>query len=407
VGGPSSPTLTVGAGVTIAFAPGFGIQVGTSGIGNGGLVVQGTVGTGPECAPVVFTTDVGVAPIPGDWGELHFGSGTLATTNITNLILEYAGGSDNSDPSEFASLFVDGYLGDFTVPLSNVTASNNAAAGMVFVGDHTGPSSASSGTLTVTDWLPDQDPFRIFPDATWMLSFVKVSTADAKNGFVHTTGTGGAGTTVDVTQTWPSIEPLAYVLGEESDTFTSLYVDGAGGAAATLTIAAPNTLRLGNGFVIYVDESGSGLGGLQANASASQPITFTSLSGVPEPGAWGGILFSGYGTTLSSVSGVTIDSAGSGAGNIVTGCTMTGNTVGAIGIFANADGICVPAPTLENITFSSLPPGVWGVLGLSQDPTTITSLATMDGNVFPSTSTAVFDCPFGESGPMGNWQCSY
>jgi hypothetical protein len=411
VGGSASPTLTIGPGVTIAFGSGYGLQVGfdigASASAPGGLVVQGT-----ECAPVVFTTDVAVAPKAGDWGVAHLEYQVLPTSSISNLILQYAGGVDDSDPSVSASLFVDagvpgGAYGDIAVSLSNVRASNNYAAGMVFFGQHTGPSTASSGTLTVTDWPATSDPFKIFWDSAGMLSSVHLSTGTTPDGFVHLYCSGDFGQAVDVTQTWPSIAPLAYVLGESSDGTNAINIQSSGGTTAILTIAAPNTLRLGSQFWIQVDPYGLAAGALIANGTISKPIVFTSLSGSPDPGSWSGITLDYPGAGMSSITYATIDSAGSGTVEVGCGDVITN---GAISLLGTAAGDCVAAPTLSNITFTNLPPETYGILAINVSQTTATALATTDGNTFSSmSSNLVYTCPDPDGcGPGGSapfWQC--
>jgi hypothetical protein len=183
-GQDTSPVLTIGPGVTVAFGTGTGLQVGASEsvTNNGGLIVQGT-----ECAPVVFTTNVATAPKPGDWGTAQLDYQTLGTSSISHLILQYAGGADNARANNVpaASLLLDGSGGDFTVPISDVTASHNYSGGIVFFGVQTGLSATSSGTLTVTDWKATADPFAMDVNMAGALSAVNLSTGSTTGGFVH------------------------------------------------------------------------------------------------------------------------------------------------------------------------------------------------------------------------------
>jgi hypothetical protein len=373
--------LTIGPGVTLAFGNGEGLQVGN--VGPGGLIVQGT-----SCAPVVFTTDVAAAPKAGDWGTAQLDYQTLGTSSISNLILQY-GGNDGSRPRLPASLLLDGQGGDFTVPLSNVTVSNNYAGGIAFYGPKTSLSSTSTGTLTVTDWPATADPFTMDFNVAGTLSAVTLSTGSTAGGFVHLFQTSNEGVTV--AEHWPSIAPLAYVLGETDDD-GNVNIDSQGGAAAIVTIDAPNTLRLGSAFTIVVDDNDTGLGGLVANGAAGKPIVFTSLSGLAEPGAWSGIELNYPGTGLSSISDVTIDSAGT-----LSRCSGQG-AIYLVGTSAGND--CVDAPTLTNITFTNLPSGAAGILATNVSASTATALGA-DGDTAPSANAVVYTCP--ES--PGNWQC--
>jgi hypothetical protein len=372
VGGSASPTLTIGPGVTVAFGRGTMFYVGSDAAGAGGLVVQGSA-----CAPVVFTTDVAVAPAAGDWGQVALESQTLPTSSVSNLIVQYAGANVIYGFALASSLLVS----DVQVPLSNVTLSNNAATGFWFSGLHAGPSPASSGTLTVTDWPTTSDPFIIDCDAAGLLSSVHLSTRSAPNGYVHLTSDP-----IDVSEHWPSISPLYYALGLLNDS-SQVKIGNSGGAdTVTLTIDAPNTLRLGNGFVIDVDEGA--LGALQVNGSGSSPILFTSLTGVPAPGIWNGMQFDyAAGAPPSSISNVTIDSAGGFGINCTAGAVQGAILLEDLGV----NGSCVSAPTLTDITFTSLPSGAYGFLATNVSPATATALASTDGNVFPSSSQGVYN----------------
>jgi hypothetical protein len=182
------------------------------------------------------------------------------------------------------------------------------------------------------------------------------------------------------------------VLGEDQDNST-LNIDSAGGTAAILTIAAPNTVRIGGALTLAVDNNETGLGGLVANGSAGKPILFTSLSGLPEPGAWSGIQLFFPGSGVSSLTDVTIDSAGT-----LAYCSGQG----AIWLLPLGDqDDCVAAPTLSDITFTNLPSGAAGILASNVSPSLATALSN-DGDTVPNANSVVYTCPE----PPGDWQCN-
>jgi hypothetical protein len=386
IGGTSSPVLTVGPGVAIAFGPGTQLLVGDQ---LGGLVLQGTA-----TLPVVFTSDAST-PKAGDWGGVEFKPQTLPITNLTNLIMHYGGHSVNNLPyhSVPASFFVAGQNGDFAVTLSNVRVAHNAGTAFAFVGAHTGPASNSSGTLTATNWGSSGDPFLIDPDAASMLSVVQLSVGSATNGYVNLDSPVHS-LQVDTTQTWPSIAPLTYVIGESTYGNNELdIVPNGATTTTTLTVAAPNTVRLGSHFVITVDPSSTALAAIQANATASAPIAFESLSGAAQPGEWDGLVFNYNGPGLpSALTNVTVDSAGEVSGY---------GTLGAILTIGEGPGsTCVPGPTLSGITFKNLPATSYGIVALDVTGSTATTYST--GNVFGAGALSVYTTP--ES--SGDWQCN-
>lgn len=378
VGGPTGPVLTVEAGVAVAFGPGTQLSVGGS-QGSGGLVVNGTTSS-----PVVFTSD-GPTPKAGDWGGVDLQSLTSATSNISSLIVHYGGNAANAGPlmtSTAAALLLDGSNGDFTISLSDITVSHNAGTGIAFFGQHTGPASASSGTLTVTDWAAVADPFFIFPDAVALLSSVTLSTGTTPGGYVDVVAPGVIPNVVDMAEHWPSIAPLTYVLGQPTYGALELDVVAMGAQSTILTIDAPNTVRFGGAFDLKVDPQGDGLAGLHAAGTAAAPILFESLAAGPQPGSWQGIEFD-YGTlnNNSSLQNVTIDSAGG----------FTNPATGAILLQGTDQGACVPGPTLTGVTFTNLPSGAYGILATDVTGATADTYSTT--NTFPSGSPGVYTPP--------------
>ncbi len=408
----SGATLTINAGVTIGFGTDSTLMV------NGGLVAAGT-----PCLPVVLTSD-SATPAPGAWRGVDIAtpdSGVPASGRLMNLVVQYGGKAPVGETRNLGAIGVDGDYADFSVTLANVMVSNNYGAGIVFYGPRTGPSPASSGTLRITDWGAATDSIVIFPNAADMLAPLRLSAeplapkADAgtprqgsvRLSTVSATRAGGQAAEINRSETWPSIYPFSYVLGRVNPTPSQVdYVqsDGsslmvAGPTAVTLTIASPNTLRLGNRFSIVVDPGvvgdfvvpGNG-SALVANGSAGR-IVFTSLEGSPTPGSWDGILLNYPGAGKSSIRNVVFDSAG--AGIVVVGDDGVYPTNGgALELAWFYGAMCESGgPILENLTFTNLPL-VHDYPIIAHDVAPATAMAYQGGgNTFPGASTVLVDAP--------------
>lgn len=407
----ATTVLTIDPGVTIAFGANTSLSV----TGGAGLIV-GAVGpsngpsSGPPCAPVVFTSD-STAPTPGIWDQVYIQAPSAPGSSISNLIVQYAGSMSYSTSIGYSAFELDGRptpyaLGDFTVQLANVTLSHNGAQGFLFYGNHTGPA-PGSGTLTVTDNPAGADPFNLFPDAAGLLNNVSLSVGAATQGTVHLAIPGVIGNTnteiVDTTQTWPSVWPLVYVLGEPQNVFRSQadspVLDVASGPAAdaglaVLTIAAPNTFLVETGFYMTVNgyfgyAIDTNNGAIVANGSCSAPISFGPLE---DGGTWAGMYLAYPGSASSRMSYVAFHSAGnygdydsvSCGGHGPPGPSFNGAT-GSL-VLGPLGNMCEPAPALSNLTFDfeNIPAdaGAWGILALTVgDPSSLDALNP--GAVYP------------------------
>lgn len=83
VGTGGTATLTVEAGTTLKFRPGYRLDVAAS--GGGSLVVAGTT-----AAPITLTS-AAAAPAAGDWVGILFSGVPPASTKIDHAVIEYAG----------------------------------------------------------------------------------------------------------------------------------------------------------------------------------------------------------------------------------------------------------------------------------------------------------------------------
>jgi len=121
-------TLTIESGTTVKFAASSGIQIGT-GASKGALVAKGT-----SSNRVIFTRNAA----SGNWGNINFNAGTLATTTIEYADIQYS--SDvyisSTSPSIKNSTIKDItgsygiYLSSANPVLENVTITTNSTYGM-------------------------------------------------------------------------------------------------------------------------------------------------------------------------------------------------------------------------------------------------------------------------------------
>jgi hypothetical protein len=393
-------TLTIEAGVTVAFGNGTGLQVAAT--SSAGLQVEGS--TSPtSCAPVVFTSDA-PSPTAGSWGTVELDSNLTDNSAISNLVIQYAGGAYNGpvfSPAVQAALLVDGTGHDIQLPISNVTAWQNGGSGIVFLGKNTGPAQGSSGALSVTDWPASANPFQIDAAAAFLLPSVHLqsqpvypaTTIIPRDGpdplgwvYLYTTPNTDTTWPIDQDTTWPAI-PMPYVLGEQANGATYMWINGAGATAATLTIESPNTIQIGPQYWFNVDTNGV----LVAEGNITfEPIPPGDSPDAATAGEWGGFYFSGWGGTMSrsSLVGVTISGA---AGPASSGPALYCSDDPAAIMLVGGNG-CQCPPTLEDITFLSQPSESYAIDGENIDPTSVDALTYSDGNNFVGIQPVEWPC---------------
>jgi hypothetical protein len=377
VGSSASPTLTVRAGVKLAFAAGTSIDVGDG--EPGGLQVLGT-----STSHVTFTSAAS-SPAAGDWAGIQLASQARSDSSLSYLDLGFAGAAQGL--AQQAALVIDGTQdggADVKPTLVHVAISSSKGSGFFFQGSHTGPGSGSA-QLSVAGWDSASSghfyPFVIDPDAAGMLPVTLSATPSSPTAAVSLQNYQKKDV-VDTTQTWPALS-LPYLLGADGTT------DGLtiGGPSATvLTVAAPNTLQFTHAYGITVsnDPTNTNMNGtLVASASSGSPITFTSASSSPAAGDWAGIQFQ-FGASGSGDSSLTfcnIQYAG--------GIYQVNTDYGAVTTIGNAPfHVCdLAGPTIQSCTFSGIPSGQNGIIAAQVSTSQTNGYASQ--NTFPSGITPV------------------
>lgn len=400
------PVLTIEPGVTVTFASGASLSIG---MGQTAAAPGGLQAVGTAASPIVLTSDA-ANPSAGAWGGVYFNPTADATSTLSDAVVKYAGQQFApllNTPVDLGSIYVDAGtaspLGNSTalhILLSNLTVSNNGGSGIVFFGPYAG-FAASSGALTIPDWVSGGYPIVIDPNSADTLPTTLTTGSgrqDAIGILAEEANMSGGGQHILIhDETWPSL-PIPYIVDESdySDTSSAgdcgLFVDGTASATITLTIAAPNTVEFqkpaaGGACGIYVSQNHSG-GQIIANASVSSPIVFTSAQATPAAGDWAGI-------TVSS------DTADFGSTSFAY-CTLSyaaGTTYGAppgsSELFFNANPACLPSgggpgtagPPVTNCAFTNYAGCAIDGLDLLNEGTTYGADTTgANGNTFTPAS---------------------
>lgn len=250
-------TLTLEAGVTIAFAENIGMDIGDS--ESGALIANGTA-----LEPVTFTSSQ-ATPAAGDWKNIYIDENAQSSTNFTYCIFEY-GGADN-------------YY-DFTVGMNSSEAGfsncifRHSERQGIRLYDEAEFSAFENNTIESCGTYP----MSIFPN------------------YVHTIGTGNTFTTeqygiyIDNDQdytlttehTWEK-QTCAYIIDGCID------IQSDYGSGAILRIAPGAEFHFKSGGSIEVADSYAGT--LLAVGTATEPIIFTTNNSIPKAGQWRHIYF--------------------------------------------------------------------------------------------------------------------
>jgi len=269
-------TLTIEAGVTLAFAPGARLVVGEWKTGK--LVVKGT----PE-KPVTFTASGD--KVPGSWAGVFIGS-SGDRSSLDGLVIEHAGGPDDG------ALTVSGAEG---ITLRASTIRSAKSLGLFATGEEVALETVSGTTFESVGVAAARLP----PSCTGAVAADNVFPKDA-TGVVQVQG--GA---VDKAINWKPIGAPWVVLGE-------LRVEGQNGQSPTWIIEGGNTVKVARDVRIVVGEWSRGQ--LTTTGTETAGITFGPLDG-QQPGSWDGLYIGGTGKL--ELTGTTFELGGSGDSGVV------------------------------------------------------------------------------------------
>lgn len=252
VQGPTSPVLTLEAGVTLAFGSNRGLYVAYDGDA-GGLIANGT-----STDPVTFTAIQSTEA--GHWSGVSLADASLFSS-LTYTRLSYGGGA-------YVESLLD--VTDAELTVDHVDISD--CADYCFYFDQAATFGEGSTALTATG-------------STGHAGRIDATAA-------HTLPTGDyTGNTIDVIQLGNGDIKTSATWRDPGIPFRAsedLYVQGPAGPI--LTLEAGITLQFESGRGLYVAFDGDA-GGLILNGTESLPVLLTA-GGPPDPGFWSGVSLS-------------------------------------------------------------------------------------------------------------------
>ncbi|MBN2464108.1 hypothetical protein JXD38_00590 [candidate division WOR-3 bacterium] len=249
-------TLTINPGTTISMDPNVEFYCGYS---SPGSIIA--VGTATE--PITFTSLSDT--VAGVWQALEFYSYTISTARLSYCVVERAGSGGGK-----GAVFVD----DCRIKMDNCTVRQNALCGVYCEGATGYFDDFSNNTITTSG----EYPVRIEADKVRTLGTGNVLTGNATDGIlVH-------GGNVATTGTWLN-HGVPYVA--EGDVYVSDATNN-----PVLTIAAGTTVEMKPNTEFYVGYSSPG--GLIAEGTVTDSITFTSSVNPPSAGDWSQVAFYSY-----------------------------------------------------------------------------------------------------------------
>jgi flagellar hook assembly protein FlgD len=297
-------TLSLSPAVTIRFAGGTGLFVGTS-VNRGALVAVGT-----SLQPILLTT-ANATPAPGQWKGVYFDD---LSDDVTSLLdrctVEYAGASFSANVRLIAA---SPRIRNSIIRNSSVYGIFGTASGGVFssptiqANTFTGNtnydvllSSGSNASVTGNTFskavqfdtaagapVVQNNIFNNYA-GTFLLRVPADSvgqlTGNTYSGTDATSAVEVIGQRLSASATWPAAS-VPYKL-----ITASLQIYGDLVTARTLTLSPGVTIRFSASLGLFVG-SGANLGALVASGTSAQPITFTTASTTPAPGQWQAIYF--------------------------------------------------------------------------------------------------------------------
>ncbi len=450
----SSPaTLTIDPGVTVKFAAGAGIQIGGgSATYPGSLIAKGT-----SDSRIAFTRNAA----SGNWGNIYFQAGTLATAAIEYADIQYS--SDvyitSSSPS-IKNSTINNIVGSFGIYISssspvleNVTVTTNSSYGMylgssspiISGGSLTNTNGAGNGIYGNGSPVISNYSVSIFNNTgkyglylTGSSSALSVTNSTIANGLYLGAGgfiptiTGNTFTNCDNSPLHAGANIIGQVL--DSNTFSgmtsagkievvgeqinrtvqwkkqaapyvvlsSFYIYKDTSIPAILTIDPGVTVKFALYNAIYIGSGGT-KGILVANGTTALPITFTSSQTTPAAGNWYGLNFSGDASSGSVLNNIIVEYGGYGgaynSANIALSSSSSPTIRNAIIRNSAGSGIYMSSATnVPKILDSTITANKWGVYSDSSNP------LINNSKVYSNTTAGVWNSSTtAEIDARGNW----
>jgi len=313
-------TLTISAGCTIALNTDVEFYSGYTSPGS-------IIAVGTATSPITFTSFVDT--VPGIWEALSFYGNTISTARLSHCVIERAGGSGRE-----GAVLVSGCR----IKMDNCTVRQNAKYGVYAVSNGYFDDFSNNTIMTSGEY-----PVGIEADKVRTLGTGNVLTGNTKDGILVD------GENVATTGTWLN-HGVPYVIADDVNIADAT-------ANPVITIAAGTTVKMTPHTEFYVGYSNPG--GLIADGTPIEMITFTSSVNPPSAGDWDRISF--HGNSISSqckLKNCKVEYAGyDGRGNIyIKDCTpeVTGDSIGhssKYGIYLDGSSYPDPVQLQANNTF--------------------------------------------------------
>ena len=381
VEGTPAPVLTLAAGTTFHFVPGwYGGKRSRLVVEWGGLVAVGTT-----AAPILFTTDPESSPLRQVM-RITLGRGTLATTRLEHVIIEHAGTGLALDQTPAGVTLRRGTVRKTTGPygiyirnaaspvLDSWTVASKVGQLSLHVAgtkSFTLRNSTLHGALhapTATSATLENNTFRSGFHAPQLATATFTGNSLANYGSwvarVHPNLVGDVVSSISGATSQTVMEVSGGPLSRSATWPAATYrivdrLSVEGSASPVLTVAAGTTLRFAPAAASEYFTPDSGLvvgqthaGGLIAVGTAAKPITFGVNAESPKAGAWPGVELRGKTLATSRLEHVVIEYAHTGLRLVGTpaGVALRQGTVR----HSQGDGIYVEnaSPVLDGWTIS-------------------------------------------------------
>lgn len=280
----TTATLTIEPGVIVKFSAGKGLTIAhlTTSY-KGALNAQGTAE-----APIVFTS-MAASPQPGDWKGIAFYYTTDATATILDhCIVEYGGLTNNSN------LYFDRTsptVINSTIRYSSTNGIYISKASPVIGETDAGNTISNNGANGIETYDKSSHPKIVDNVFSENASYTMLIYPET----VEVTGNAGQGNGVDAIGVQPGTIDQDISWAQNSMPYCvtgDVYVLNTRGLKPILTVKPGVTVRFEEGTGLTIGYGMSWYwGALDARGTAEEPIKFTSMKTVPQPGDWKGITF--------------------------------------------------------------------------------------------------------------------